>query len=225
MRTANHAIARPHRYEAVVMAASVGGVAALQKLLSGLPADFPLPIAIVQHRTTRPPLMLARVLGRHTSLKVKTATQGEHLLAGTVYLAPPDLHMTLRADQSVAFTDGRKIRHLRSSANPLFESAAEALGGRVIAVVLTGYDHDGTDGVQAVKHRGGMVLAQDQSTAESFGMPSSAIATGCVDHVLPLPQIAPELIRLARLRRDPDEHRSIETARVDEHQSAAASSR
>jgi len=195
----NAAAQTRRRYEAVVVAASKGGVRALAALLSGLPPDFPLPIAIVQHRTSRQPYLLDKVLGRHTGLRVKAAAEGEAMRPGTVYLAPPHLHMIVRPDRTLAFFDGRKIRHLLSSANPLFESAAEALHGRVIAVVLTGYDRDGTDGVQSVKRRGGLVIAQDQESAEQFGMPQSAIETGSVDRILPLNQIANELVRLAKL--------------------------
>ena len=189
----------------VVMAASAGGVQALQKVLSGLPRDFPLPIAIVQHRTGNPPNLLARVLGRHTALTVKNAEDGEHMRAGTVYLAPPREHLVLRPDESLGLMDGRKIRHLRSSANPLFASAAEVYGDGVIAVVLTGGDRDATDGVQTVRQHGGIVIAQDEATSAIFGMPRSAIETGAVHTILPLPEIAPELRRLALIHaRQPD---------------------
>lgn len=183
-------------YDLVAIAASAGGVEAIGTLLSGLPPDFPLPIAIVQHRTGNPPNLLATVLARRTTLSVKTAEQGEVMHPGTVYLAPPDLHLTVRPDRSAALVAGAPIRHVRSSANPLFESAARALGGRVIAVVLTGGDRDATDGVQSVKQGGGVVLAQDERTSQVFSMPRSAIQTGCVDLVLPLEDIAPTLIRL-----------------------------
>jgi two-component system chemotaxis response regulator CheB len=187
---------RTRRYDLVVMAASAGGVQALQAVLSALPADFPAPIAVIQHRSTKLPNLLARVLARRTPLAVKTAGPSEAMQPGTVYLAPPDLHLTVHRDGSFGLSDGRKIRHVRSSANPLFESAAEAFGGRVIAVVLTGGDRDATDGVQSVKAHGGTVIAQDEATSQCFGMPRSAIETGCVDWVLPLDKIAPTLVDL-----------------------------
>ncbi len=102
----------------------------------------------------------------------------------------------MRSDRSAELVDGGRIRHVLSSANPLFSSAAEALGGRVIAVVLTGGDRDATDGVQSVRMGGGVVLAQDEATSANFSMPRSAIETGCVDQVLPLAAIAPTLIAL-----------------------------
>jgi two-component system, chemotaxis family, protein-glutamate methylesterase/glutaminase len=191
-----HTPAVAGRYDLVAIAASAGGIEAIGTVLNALPSDFPVPIAIVQHRTANPPNLLARVLARRTTLAVKTAEQNEVMRPGTVYLAPPDLHLTVRSDRSASLINGGKIRHVLSSANPLFSSAAEALGGRVIAVVLTGGNRDATDGVQSVRMGGGVVLAQDEATSEHFAMPRSAIATGCVDRVLPLGDIAPTLIGL-----------------------------
>jgi two-component system chemotaxis response regulator CheB len=186
------------RYDLVVMAASAGGVQALQAVLSVLPVDFPVPIAVVQHRSTRLPNLLVRVLARHTPLTVKMAEPSEAMQPGTVYLAPPDLHLSVQSDGTLALSGGQKIRHVRSSANPLFESAAGAFGGRIIAVVLTGGDRDATDGVQSVKAHGWTVITQDEATSQCFGMPHAAIETGCVDWVLPLEDIGPRLIDLMK---------------------------
>lgn len=183
-------------YDLVVMAASAGGLAALESILGALPADFPVPIAVVQHRTAARPNLLARVLSRYTPLMVKTAEQGEKLRPGTVYLAPPDFHLLIQRNGCCDLFDGIRIRHVLSSANPLFASAAEAFGKRVIAVVLTGGDSDATDGVRSVSAHGGLVIAQDQATSRIFAMPRSAIETGCVDKVLPLAEIGPALRRL-----------------------------
>jgi two-component system chemotaxis response regulator CheB len=198
VRLAAQAPTSEGKFRLVVMAASAGGVKAFESLLAQLPEDFPLPVAIVQHRTTRDPNLMTRVLSRHTVLPVKTAEAGEQLRPGTVYLAPPDAHLIVDADLRVALADGHRIRHVLSSANPLFESAARVFPGRVIAVVLTGYDRDGTDGVQAVKLSGGSVIAQDRGSSQVFEMPRSAIQTGCVDRVLPLEAIGPALVALAK---------------------------
>lgn len=128
--------------------------------------------------------------------------QTEAMQPGTVYLAPPALHLIVGRDWRLALTDGYRIRHVLSSANPLFASAAEAFGARVIAVVLTGSDRDATDGVQAVKVQGGIVIAQDRATSEWFAMPRLAIETGCVDRILPLGEIAPALVRLVTATTD-----------------------
>jgi two-component system chemotaxis response regulator CheB len=183
--------------ELVVLAASAGGIEAVGRVLGALPPTFSLPIALVQHRSPHSPNLLDRVLQRMTPLRVKAVEPGEVLRAGTVYVAPADHHLVILAGRRLGVTDGRKIRHLRSSANPLFESAAEVLGSGVVAVVLTGGGSDATDGVQAVKARGGIVIAQDQATSQAFSMPRAAIATGAVDYILPLDQIAPALCAIA----------------------------
>lgn len=188
------------KVELVVLAASAGGIEALGKVLSALPADFPAPIAIVQHRQTRIPELLPRVLARHTALTVKLAEEGESLRPGIVFIAPSDRHLVVAGDRTFHLQDGRRIKFVRSSANPLMDSAAAALGGHIVAVVLSGTGSNSTDGVQAVKATGGHVIAQDPATALHAGMPSAAIASGAVDSVLPLDQIAPTLVRLTRGR-------------------------
>lgn len=187
---------QPPRYDLVAIVASAGGLKAMEAILESLPADFPVPIALVQHRATTMPDTLARVLSRHTELAVKLADDGESLQPGTVYVARPDLHLVVDDRRTLHHVDGHKVRHVLSSGNMLFESAAAALGPRAIAVVLSGYNSDGTDGVQAVKRAGGIVLAQDEASAQVFLMPRSAVATGCVDKVLPADAIGAELVRL-----------------------------
>jgi two-component system chemotaxis response regulator CheB len=185
-----------HRFELIVVGASRGGIQALSKLLSALPANFPIPIAIVQHRSIKPPNHLAAVLGKRTALRVKLAEEGDLIEAGTVYLAPPHAHLVLGCDRNLWLSDGSKIQFLRSSANPLFTSAARVLHGRVIGIVLTGGGQDAADGVKAIRNAGGFVIAQDKATSENHSMPSSAIATGRVDRVLPLEEIAPLPVEL-----------------------------
>lgn len=192
--------ARPEKargeFDLALIAASAGGIPALQDFLSKLPADFPIPIAVVLHRSqTRAPI-LVNILGKRCALDVKVAEEGEVLRAGTVFLAPARAHLVLRPSLQFHLMDGRKIKYVHSSANPLFESAAYALDGRVIAVVLTGSGTDGTNGVQTVKGMGGVVLVQDPASSAYSSMPLSAIGTGAVDHVLPLERIPQELVRL-----------------------------
>lgn len=187
----------PRPYELVALAASAGGIAALGEILGALPTTFDIPIVIIQHRSVSSPGLFPRVLGRMApGLNIKQAEPGERLSAGIVYVAPADFHLVVAPDRTLQFMDGRRIKFLRSSANPLFESAAQVLGGRVIAVVLTGGGSDATDGVQAVKSMGGIVIAQDPEHAQHPSMPLSAIRTGAVDHVLPLHAIAPMLVQL-----------------------------
>jgi two-component system chemotaxis response regulator CheB len=191
--TASDAASRPRRL--VVIGASAGGFQALRAILASLPRDFPIPIAVVLHRSGEDNLPRALILA--TGARVKHAAEGERIEPGTVYVAPAGLHLRVNPDQTFALADGSRIRFARSSANPLFETAAQVYGPGAIAVVLSGYGRDGTDGVQAVKSRGGTVIAQDEESSQQFSMPRSAIETGAVDKVLPLEQIGPALARLA----------------------------
>jgi two-component system chemotaxis response regulator CheB len=182
----------------IAIAASAGGIHALRTILSKLPSELPASIVIVQHRPPDHHSNLHELLSRRTSWPVRVASQGEPIKSGYVYLARPDSHLTVTPDRTFMYRDGTRIRFLRSSANPLFESAAKVLDGHVLGVVLTGGGRDATDGVQGVKEHGGMVIAQDRSTSESWGMPQSAIASGAVDYVLPLDAIAPAIAHIVR---------------------------
>lgn len=181
----------------VVIGASAGGVAALTTLVGALPADFPAPIVVVLHRTPTAESLLVEILARRSRLPVMDARSGERLMPGIIYISRPDQHLSVTPERCFAYSDGERIRYVSSSVNPLFASAAAVYGAGTIAIVLGGGGQDGTAGVQIVKAGGGIVIAQDQGTANHFSMPKSAIATGAVDYVLPIQDIAPALVRLA----------------------------
>ena len=186
------------RHELVILAASAGGIEATRTILSALPAGFPIPIVVLQHRSPTKVSILPKILGRRCKLRVKDAEDGEQFEAGTVYIAPPAAHLVIGDDRRFHHRDGTRIHFLRAAADPLIRSAAHALGGKVIAVILTGGGRNGTDGVRDVRALGGTVIAQDPATAYSDGMPRAAIATGAVDYVLSLESIAPMLLQLTR---------------------------
>jgi two-component system, chemotaxis family, protein-glutamate methylesterase/glutaminase len=181
----------------VVMAASAGGVAALQEILGALPADFPAAVVVVLHRGPDYRSVLRQVLQRSTRMRVKDALGGDPLEAGTVYVAPSDRHVSVRPDHTIELRDGRRISRVRSSADPLFASAAAAFGPRVTAIVLSGTGRNGAVSVPSIKATGGRVIVQDRASATYFNMPAAAIATGAVDAILPPALIAEELVRLA----------------------------
>lgn len=178
----------------VVVAGSRGGLDALHTIVAALPVGFAGAIAVVQHRMDSHREMLCELLRSWTVLAVRDARDGDSILAGRILIAPPDRHMTITAARTIALLAGPPIHHVHSSADPLFESAAEAYGTRLTAVVITGGDGDGSTGVRAVRRHGGIVIAQDPATAACPDMPLHAIATGVVDHVLPLETIAAMLI-------------------------------
>ncbi|HKW49528.1 MAG TPA: chemotaxis protein CheB [Gemmatimonadaceae bacterium] len=183
-------------YDFIAITASAGGISALAHVLSSLPADFDVPIVVVQHHTPGRTPDLAHVLSRLSRRPVRIAEAGQRIMPGTVYLAPGSAHLIVRLDQSFELMDGRRIAYVRSSAESLFSSAADAYGPRMIAVVLTGLGRNRAGGVRRVKDAGGTVIAQDEATSRYFSMPQAALATGAVDSVLPLGGIAPELIHL-----------------------------
>jgi two-component system chemotaxis response regulator CheB len=183
-------------YDLVALAASAGGLTALSQVLSNLPADFPAAVVLVQHLDRRHRSLMAEILGRRTALQVKQAEEGDRLQPSTVYIAPPDRHLLVNPDSSLSLSQSELVHFVRPSADLLFESVAASYRERAIAVVLTGTGSDGNMGVQAIKKMGGTVIAQDEQSAEFFGMPQAAIQTGSVDFILSLDEIAPALVTL-----------------------------
>ena len=184
------------KFEIVAIAASVGGLKAITKILTGLPSDFPAAIVVVQHLHPKHRSLMAEILERQTSLPVMQAKQEDSLSPGTVYIAPPDYHLLVNADGTLSLNQSKVQHFVRPSADMLFNSVANSYGERAIAVVLTGAGKDGITGVQTIHQQGGIVIAQDEKTSECFNMPNTAIQTGVVDFILPLPNIAAKLVSL-----------------------------
>jgi len=180
-------------YDVVAMASSAGGLHALSRILSDLGAQFPLPLLVVQHLDRRHRSLMAEILSRRTAMAVKQAQDGEIVVAGCAYIAPPDHHLLANRDRTLSLSRSELVHFVRPSADLLFESVAASYGDRAIAVVATGTGTDGAMGVRAIKSMGGTVLAQDEASSEFFGMPGAAIETGSVDFVLSLDEIGPAL--------------------------------
>jgi two-component system chemotaxis response regulator CheB len=180
----------------VAVASSAGGLRALTSMLSPLPGNFPASIVVVQHLDPHRPSLLVPILKRRVRLSVQTAEEGERPRAGVVYVAPPDWHVLLNSDSSFRLTQTEPVHFVRPSADVLFASLAAVFQTRVIAVVLTGTGRDGEEGVKAISKAGGTVIAQDEGSSEFFGMPGTAIRTGCVDLVLSLVDIPAALLNL-----------------------------
>jgi two-component system, chemotaxis family, protein-glutamate methylesterase/glutaminase len=184
------------QFDIVAMVSSAGGLAAVRHVLEQLPADFPASIVIVQHLDPRHRSLMAGILSRHTQLTVKEAEEGDRLVPGQVWLAPPDRHLLVNPDRSLSLSQSELVHFLRPSGDLLFESVAASYKDRVIAVVLTGTGSDGSMGVRGIKKMGGTVIVQHPENAEFSGMPEAAIATQLVDFILPLDDIAGALVTL-----------------------------
>jgi two-component system chemotaxis response regulator CheB len=184
--------------ELIVIGASWGGLHALEKLLGGLPQGFQTPVAIAQHRAVDSDSgALSALLGHHSGREALVEPgDKDPIEPGRVYIAPPDYHLLVEPRSFALSTEGA-VQHSRPSIDVLFESAADAYGDRLVAVILTGANDDGAYGIRRVRRRGGLTIAQDPATAERPEMPAAAIATGDVQHVLPLEEIAPMLVSVA----------------------------
>ncbi|MFL5839211.1 MAG: chemotaxis protein CheB [Thermoleophilaceae bacterium] len=184
----------------VVIGASWGGLYALMDLLGALPTDFPCPIAVVQHRshddsdTTR----LAHVLARYSALPLADADDRAAPEPGHVYLAPADYHLLVERGHFELTVD-ELVQHSRPSIDVLFESAANTYGPDVAGVLLTGFGRDGAAGMERIRERGGVTIAEDPETAMQPSMPKAAIDRGVVDEILPLGAIAPRLVQLSQV--------------------------
>jgi two-component system, chemotaxis family, protein-glutamate methylesterase/glutaminase len=181
----------------IVIGASVGGVDALPRLIGSLPADLPASVFVVLHSSPQGPDLLPGILAKTSALPVHRAVDGEKILQGRVYVAPPDYHLMVNAGH-VRVVRGPKENFHRPSIDALFRTAAESYGPRVVGVVLTGNLDDGTAGLFEVKGSGGVAIVQDPKDAAAPSMPSSALRNVKADHCLVLGKIGPLLIRLAK---------------------------
>jgi two-component system chemotaxis response regulator CheB len=193
----------PARVDIVAIGASTGGPDALSAVLSALPADFPVPILVVQHM---PPLftrLLADRLGSKTVLEVREASAASPIEAGQVWIAPGDHHLALDQHdrRRLALHQGPPENSCRPAVDVLFRSVATGYGSHALGLVLTGMGRDGLRGAEALDAAGGRVLVQDEATSVVWGMPGFVAHAGLADQVLPLAEVAAELTRRAAIGR------------------------
>jgi two-component system chemotaxis response regulator CheB len=192
------------RIEIVAIGTSTGGPNALTALVPQFPADFPVPIVIVQHM---PPLftrLLAERLNTLAQLEVQEGKAGQKLQQGQIWIAPGDYHMTVvrRGTEFVlGINHDTQENSCRPAVDVLFRSVAQTYGANVLAVVLTGMGADGTRGSADIREAGGEVIAQDEASSVVWGMPGNVVAANLADHIYPLGGIAPEVVRRVAMRR------------------------
>jgi two-component system chemotaxis response regulator CheB len=167
-------VALPAEPDLVVIGCSWGGLAALTQVLEGLPSKVTAPVVVVQHRGTGGSA-LAELLARQTDRPVKEADDKQELVAGAVYVAPPQYHLLVEPGRLALSTD-EPVRFSRPSIDVTFESAADAYPNGVVGIVLTGANADGARGLAHIVRRGGRAIVQDPATAERREMPDAAIA-------------------------------------------------
>jgi two-component system chemotaxis response regulator CheB len=182
-----------HQAEAVVIGASAGALEALSTILPQLPEEFKLPVIVVVHVPPDRRSVLAELFQAKCKIRVREAEDKEPINAGTVYFAPPDYHLLIEPDKSLALSSDEPVLYSRPSIDVLFESAADAYGPTLIAVVLTGANQDGARGLQAVVDAGGVAVVQSPDGAFASIMPEAAMAICPNALVMPLKAIAAHL--------------------------------
>lgn len=181
--------------DTIVLGASAGGVDAFLAIVQALPERLPATVFVVQHIGAHPSI-LPGMLEKAGRLPARHARDGERIAQGTIYVAPPDLHMVIDAD-AIRTVRGPKQNFARPAIDPLFRSAALARGPRVIGAILTGHLDDGTAGLAAVRACGGITMVQDPEHSHAPDMPRNAMRTTPPDYVLPIDMLASTLAALA----------------------------
>jgi two-component system chemotaxis response regulator CheB len=197
------------RKDIVVVGTSTGGIDALRLLVSELPDDFKAAVFVTLHVAPYSLGILPEILERAGPLPAANARDWERIEPGRIYVAPPDQHLLVEPTGHVRVTRGPRENRFRPAIDPLFRSAAHAFGPRVVGVILTGWLDDGTAGLWAVKERGGTAVVQNPEEAFAPSMPLNAIKHVEVDHIVPLREIAPLLVRLTEAEADEEGARPV----------------
>jgi two-component system, chemotaxis family, protein-glutamate methylesterase/glutaminase len=178
------------RFQMIVIGGSAGAMSALTELLPVLPADFPLPIVIVQHLHPSQDDYHIELYDKKCALTVKEAEDKEPIRTGHVYFAPPNYHLLIEDNQTFSLSTDEKVNYSRPSIDVLFESAADVYGPRLAAIILTGANNDGAEGLRLIKEKGGLVIVQDPQSAEFPFMPAAALQVVNPDFEFGLTEIA-----------------------------------
>lgn len=190
----------PGKATVVAIAASTGGPAALAEIFSSLPEDLAATIVVAQHIAEGFTPTLVEWLASVTSFEVRAGEAGCPLRSGLAVVAPSSRHMRVDSNGKIQVLDLPPVHGCKPSGDVLLSSVAETYGDRAIGVVLTGMGCDGTEGLKAIRGRGGATIGQDESSSAIFGMPKSAIDAGVVDRILPLEKIVGEIVQLTARR-------------------------
>jgi two-component system, chemotaxis family, protein-glutamate methylesterase/glutaminase len=184
-------------HRAIVLGASAGGIQALQQIIPVLPAQFSLPVMIVQHLMFGSDDFLATYLNELSSVSVAEARPGQMIRPAKVYIAPAGYHLLVEENHTLSLSVDLPVNYSIPSIDVLFESAAQAYEAALIGVILTGASKDGSVGLKCIKAMGGIAVVQDPTTAEVPLMPRLAMESCDVDYVLPLDKIGQFLVSIS----------------------------
>ena len=181
---------------AVVIGTSAGGMEALAQIIPKLPANFPVPVIIVQHISPHSENYITVHLNKLSKIHVKEADEKELVKAGNVYIAPPNYHLLVELDKTLSLTTCERVSYARPSIDILFETAAEAYEQQLIGVLLTGANSDGAKGLLKIHNFGGVTIVQNPATAAVHIMPQSALDLFQPTKILDVDKIADYLMRI-----------------------------
>lgn len=186
-----------NHYDVLLIGGSAGSLEVIMQLLPALQKDFPMAVIIVLHRKSGES-MLAELLNDKTVLKVKEAEEKDAIEKGTIYIAPADYHLMIEQDKTLSLDFSEKINYSRPAIDVTFETAADAYGSSVAAILLSGANADGTDGLLQIKKAGGLTIVQDPKDASVAYMPQQAIERVRVDYVVSTKEMATLVNQLNR---------------------------
>lgn len=185
---------RSDKIEAVVIGASTGGPKAIYTVITALPESLGVPVFVVQHMPVGFTKAFSERLDSNSKIHVVEASEGMNVKKDIVYVAPGGFHMEVGVDHKIHLNTEPPIWGVRPAVDKLFISASKVYGSQIMSVVLTGMGKDGADGTVEIKKKGGITVAEDKSTCTIYGMPKAAYETGMVDIVLPIDNVAHEII-------------------------------
>lgn len=189
---------RNKKIDAVVIGASTGGPKALQEVLTKLPENLGVPVFVVQHMPEGFTKVFAERLDKACKMRVVEASEGMKISKDTIYIAKGGQHMTVGSNNIIHLNEEPPIWGVRPAVDKLFNSAIKVYGGNLISTILTGMGRDGAEGTSNIKDSGGITISEDKSTCTIYGMPKAAFETGKVDLVIPLNEIASNIIRIVK---------------------------
>lgn len=189
-------MASTDRIKAIVIGASAGGISALQDILTGLPADFGLPIIVLLHLPENRESKLVELFAHFIKMPVREARDKDQIVAGTLYFAGSGYHLSVEVDYSFSLSCEAPVFFSRPSIDVLMESAAHVYAKDLLGILLTGASQDGANGLTCIANHGGLTVVQDPGEAQVATMPNAAIAQMQPDLILPLHEIHQLLLRL-----------------------------
>lgn len=187
----------------LAIGSSTGGPRALEQVIPKLPANLHAAVLVVQHMPAGFTASLAQRLDSQSALRVREAKEGDVVREGLVLLAPGDFHMEIVqkringvAKEVVSLNKNPREQGVRPCINVMLRSIAPIYGSNILSVILTGMGVDGADGVELVKNAGGKSIAEDKSTCVVYGMPRALVERNIADEVVPLGNVADEIVRM-----------------------------